>query len=130
MEEIIFTENRSKQVVHLETRKKYLKVIDAAADTGIDRSNIIDCCEGIMNEAKGTHWAYYNDYKSMTEEDIQERLNKHSIALRRCLCVETGQVFNSLAEAERIMNLPRGKVVMVCLGLRKTTGGYHFQYVN
>ncbi len=130
IEEFLFTENRSKQVVHLETRTKYLKVIDAATDTGVDRSNIIDCCEGIMNEAKGTHWAYYHDYKDMTEEDIQEKLSKHTITQRRCMCMETGQVFNSLAEAEKVMGLPNGKVVEVCRGRRKTTGGYHFQYIS
>lgn len=128
--EIIFTQNRSKQVVCLETRKMYGKIIEAAADVGVWRDSIVDCCNGKMVEAEGTHWVYYEDFKRMTEEKIQNKLKQHTTSHKRCRCLDTGQIFNSATEAEKVLKLPKGKVSVVCRGKRNMTGGYHFEYIN
>jgi len=130
IEDTIFINTIGKQVVCLETGKKYARVIDAASDTGIIRDSIIDCCEHRLNETFGTHWVYYSEYINLTTSDIQLILNKHSIAFSRCICVETGEIFAKISEAARKMNLSQSKISLVCSGKRKSTGGYHFKYVD
>lgn len=49
---------------------------------------------------------------------------------KRIECVETGQIFDSFADAARKTKLNRTKIVSVCTGKRKTTGGLHFKYVD
>ena len=129
IEEVMFTSNRSIQVVCLETRKCYKKVIDAMSDTGGIRDSIIDCCKGTMEEAKGLHWVYYEDYKKMSEKDIKRKLRRHTRAYRKCKCIETQQIFSTISSAARALNLSDSKICLVCSGKRRTTGGLHFEYM-
>lgn len=47
---------------------------------------------------------------------------------KRVICVETGETFESFADAARKTGLNRTKIVSCCTGKRNTTGGLHFQY--
>lgn len=49
---------------------------------------------------------------------------------RQIICIETGKVFESQAAAAREMNLSNGHINDVLKGRLKTTGGYHFEYIN
>lgn len=128
IEDYIFINTVGKHVVHLETRKRYAKVIDAQADTGVIRDSIIDCCENRLPETLGGHWVYYDDYLKMTEKDIQDRIKQHTLAFRRCVCLETDEVFESLTAASNKLGVSACKISSVCNGKRRTTGGYHFLY--
>lgn len=130
IERALLSTKCGKTVVCLETRKVYKKAVDAMKDTGSDRNNIIDCCNGLMIESRGLHWAYYDDFLNMTQKDIDKKLKSHTSSRRRCLCVETQQVFESIAEAAKQLNVCQSKITLVCRGDRKTTGGYHFEYVS
>lgn len=48
---------------------------------------------------------------------------------KKVLCRETGTVFNSVSEASRKTGLNRGNISSACLGIHKTAGGYHWQYL-
>ena len=48
---------------------------------------------------------------------------------KKVLCVETGEVFESIGEASRKTGINDGNISKVCLGKRKTTGGYHWEYL-
>jgi hypothetical protein len=61
--------------------------------------------------------------------------NEHKAILiesrqRRVMCIETGEVFESGRKAAEKMNLQRSKISNVCNGIRKTTGGYTFIFVD
>ena len=47
---------------------------------------------------------------------------------RRIRCLDTGEVFESFADAARKTGLNRTKIVSVCTGKRRTTGGMRFEY--
>ena len=49
---------------------------------------------------------------------------------KKVICVETGQIFRTITEAAEKMNLNYARISDVCRGKRKTTGGYHFEYVK
>lgn len=47
---------------------------------------------------------------------------------KKVICIETNQIFNSMSEAERELNLHQGHVSRICKGLLKSTKGYSFKY--
>ena len=50
---------------------------------------------------------------------------------RKVRCIETQIVYQSASEAARqIPKASQSKICMVCRGQRKTSGGYHWEYVN
>lgn len=55
--------------------------------------------------------------------------NKHPNA-RRVVCVDTGEVFDTIKEAEQKYNIAHGKITAVCKNKygRKTAGGYRWKY--
>ena len=61
----------------------------------------------------------------MTREE-----NKKRSWCKKVYCVELDKVFESGAAAARELGLDRSNVCNVCNGKRKTTGGYHFKFVE
>ena len=49
---------------------------------------------------------------------------------RPVLCVETGVIYESTAEATRELGIHNYAIRRVCYGERKTAGGYHWEYVD
>lgn len=49
---------------------------------------------------------------------------------KKVLCVETNTTFNSIIEAAKTLNINAGNITLVCKGLRKTAGSYHWKYFN
>lgn len=46
------------------------------------------------------------------------------------LCIETGIIYNGIHEADRITGINFRNISSVCLGRRKTAGGFHWRYIN
>lgn len=63
-------------------------------------------------------------------EEWKKHLSEAQPHKKKILCIETGTVYDSFAEAARITGLNRTKIVSVCTGKRKTTGGLHFKYAD
>lgn len=49
---------------------------------------------------------------------------------KKILCVETNEVFESLAEAGRVKKIPFQNISKSCLGKRPKAGGYTWRYVE
>lgn len=47
---------------------------------------------------------------------------------KKVLCVETGEVFESLGDAERKTGVHNQSISQVCRGKRKTAGRFHWRY--
>lgn len=73
-----------------------------------------------------------NDYmvgKKLSDE-WKTNLSKAQPHKKKIICIETNIIYESFAEAARKTGLQRTKIVSVCTGNRKSTGGYHFKYVE
>lgn len=47
---------------------------------------------------------------------------------KRVVCVETGQIFNSMKEAGEYVSIDSTHIVACCKGKRKICGGFHWEY--
>ena len=91
--------------------------------TKSEHSKIDSCCKRIGESLKG---------KELSEEHkrkISEAMKNHKSLSKKVLCVETGEVFESAWDAQRKTGINQGHISKVCLGKRKTTGGYHWRFI-
>lgn len=63
-------------------------------------------------------------------EEWKKNLSLSQPHKKRIRCIETNTIYESFADAARETGLNRTKIVSVCTGKRKTTGGYHFCYAD
>lgn len=66
---------------------------------------------------------HYNTEK--TKQKISESKNSTK---KQVQCIETGIVYNSLAEASKASNTDISSISKVCKGLMNSAGGYHWQF--
>ena len=51
--------------------------------------------------------------------------------LRKCVqCVETGIIYSSMREAEKLTGIKHNNISLVCSGQRQTAGGFHWRLVE
>lgn len=55
---------------------------------------------------------------------------KSSKGAKKIICLETGKIFRTGYEAAKEMGLHEQNISRVCNGKRKTTGGFHFEFVE
>ena len=59
-----------------------------------------------------------------------EALKNHKALSKKVLCIETGEVFESATDAQRKTRISHSNISMVCNGIRKTAGSFHWQFVD
>lgn len=67
---------------------------------------------------------YVNNLEWMTCRD-----NKTYSSGKPVRCIETGQIFDSTREAARQLDLHQSCISAICRGERKSTHGYHFEFI-
>ena len=97
---------------------------------GVNPSQITACCKGKRNstgviDGKPAMWMYYSDYKKLSEEEIvkiknQELPNKGRP--KAVICITTGKIYDSAAEAERQTGVDHRCVSKCCNEKYKSTG--------
>lgn len=136
----------AKSVICLETLKVYSTMKEAKEDTGA--SKITECVKGYPKHrtSGGYHWAYYDntkdetfyiellDYKIKDEKEtidnyVKSRKGKKPLhTMKKVICVETNEVFESIRDAGNRYNISFSCICMCCKGKSKTAGGYHWAY--
>lgn len=88
-------------------------------------------CKKYVNHIDGDKG---NNILSNLEWVTQSENMKHAydiglMGTKKCKCIETNEIFNSIREAEAKYNLNNSHITACCKGSRKTHGGYHWEYV-
>jgi hypothetical protein len=84
----------------------------------IGRKHSIESKKKVSLKNKGK--IAWNKNKELTEE---QKCKKY----KKVLCIDTGVIFNSVKEAEKILNIRH--ISSVCRGERNTAGGLTFKYI-
>ena len=123
--------NEAKPVVCLDTGEEYLSATHAAKAIGTSQGNLSAVCQGLRRVAKGLKFAYKEDFeKGIIKADRPNgREGKYHKAARQVLCVETGEVFDTITEAASVKKCSGSHITSVCKGKRKTAGGFKWRYL-
>ena len=114
---------KTKSVICVETGKVYYSIAEASRDTGVAASGICACCINTRKTAGGYHWEYFTDEQDKSiPNPIKEKPQKG-----RVMCVETGEIFASAAEASRLTGINDCGIRRCCQGDQQTSGGYHWK---
>lgn len=100
-----------KPVICIETGKIYKNSKDAEADTGISFTDITRSARGVVKIVGGYHWAYWHEGFQPSERHYAPEGNQG----KSVVCVETGEVFGSVAEAARSVGKENPSTIFACL---------------
>ena len=124
------------------TIKIYNSVQECAREENVPATNISKTACGKHKTCEGFVFMYLNDIINMTVDEIKNyRLKQrkacnysssHSTAKRKIKQLdENGElinIFNSINEASRYLNIDASSITKVCKGRLKQTKGYKFEY--
>lgn len=60
---------------------------------------------------------------------VSEAHKNHKAFSKKVLCIETGEVFESIGDAERKTGIRHSGISKACNGKLKATGGFHWRFV-
>lgn len=115
-------------VQSLEDNIQYENIGEASRITGIDKSSITKCCQGITLTAGGKTWRYLEPdraalYKSVTDN----RVNK---AKKPVYCITTDVYYETVRAAAIATKSDESNIIKVCKGKYKTTNGLKWRYAE
>lgn len=67
-------------------------------------------------------------YGKHHSEECKKYLSDTSPKNKKVICIETGEIFNSISKAAKSINKCAETISSVCRGKSETAGGYHWAY--
>ena len=107
-----------KAVRCIEIGTVFKSISEASKISGINKSQISQCCCGTQTTAGDLHWCY--------EKDFSDALVVMAGKKKKVRCIETGIVYNSQADAFKQTNIRH--ITECCKRTIPTAGGYHWCY--
>ena len=115
--------------VCLEDGKVFKSCAHAARYYNLNRNCVLWACDGKYKSVGKLHFRFIEDYNQLTQEEIHKIIS-YKRPVRKCLCIDTNILYNSLKEASTALSIPAHFIAAVCRGDRNHTHGYHFKYVD
>lgn len=84
------------------------------------------CCKNPYRTFDGKHWCYPDDLESRID-NAEEYAVPRKTAVQ---CLETGKMYESIADASRDTGINHNSIGAVARGDRHKAGGYTWEYVN
>lgn len=91
--------------------------------------------EQLIERLKNNKYHLNQKHTEETKRKISElhkgkhHSRKTEFPARRVICIQTGEIFESLNMAERATGVNHSKISMVCQGKRKSANGFTWKYV-
>lgn len=127
----IWENSNSKKVINLSTNEVYESMISAEKETKTPYQMISRCCRKLQKTSNGYFWAYYDEYSNDREyKEYFDKLMKSFTGKEKgVINLDTGEEFDSLAEAGIRYNIDSSAIIRVCKGIKKTCRGYRWAYL-
>lgn len=108
----------------------YGSVKEVSIKLGLNINSVSAVVNGRKNTIKGYKFEHINEVaKRKADLRIEERhVNKYAAIKRKVICLNSGVIYKSIAEAERELEV--NNVHFVCSGKRGSTKGYKFQFLE
>lgn len=120
---LIKSNGKPRRVICIDTGEIFESIVSAAKKLNINRRTIGDVCSGKKGRACGLKFAF-------ADIPIEERKVFSYKNRRRIFCLNSGEVFDSLADAARKTGINRTSIRNVCIGKIKSTHGLRFAFAD
>ena len=122
--------SHGREIVCLNTKKKFRSIIDGARCYDLLPSDISKCCRrkssygGIHNGEKMI-WLYYDEYEKMTDSELLYYVPKENNCYTKVICLTTGGIFNKIQDAAKWCGLRGSSGIVSCCNNKYSTSGKH-----
>lgn len=132
----LHNKNRRK-IICLNNKKVYDCIKDASDELQVSNGAISHICmdNNRHKMIKGFGFYYYDEFIKLSTVDQENLINKffdyrnsNFIEDKRCVCLETGEVFSGVVEAGRIYNLQQTDIARCCKHKLKHVKNTHWLY--
>lgn len=125
----------SKKVVCINTGEVFNCIRSIEDKFGFSENHISQCCrgnrksEGVINGER-CGWMYYDDYKKISKKDLDILIKELSEnkSHKKVVCINTGEVFNTVTEASLKYNIPIQNISSCCTQKGNKTAGKLGEY--
>ena len=124
---------KCKKVICLNTKECFNSCADVREYLGVSDMSVRDAIKGRShscgtdNEGNKLVWRYLDDYVDMTDTDIHELITLAQIPnggrnKRQIICLNTYQIFDSIAKASNVVNIDSACIIRCCKGETSVAG--------
>lgn len=122
-------------IICLELNKIYNSIAEAERDTGVYHSHICACCNKKLFMAGPYHWLYLEEYNDEYDTCTIIKMIENARIVpkpekKEVVCLETGQIFNSVKEAADYALVERNAIRSCCQGRNQTCKQLHWAYLS
>lgn len=117
-----YLEVRARPVICIDTGIIYPSLKEASRSLGINWTAIQRVCSGHMNSARGKDGHYYQLAYYEEGKTYQLKKLRNIKTPKPVICVNTGEIFGSMHEAAKKMNISQGHISQCCHGKRRHAG--------
>lgn len=112
-------DNKQEKIECIETKEIFDSISSAAVKYGLDPTNLVKACRGIIATCGDKTWRYANAEK----QALYQRKNKRK--KKKVMNVELKTIYNTAYQAGKELMIDRGSINKV-LNSTRTAGGYHW----
>ena len=125
----------SKKVVCINTGEVFNCMLSIEDKYGFSANHISQCCsgdrksEGVINGER-CGWMYYDDYKNLPKKDLDILIKglSENKSHKKVVCINTGEVFNTVTEASLKYNISAQNISSCCTQKGNKTAGKLGEY--
>ncbi len=116
---------KSKRVICLQTLKVFTSAREAGKEMKIDFRSISRSCNRHFS-VKGYSFEFFDENEIYEKRNLEKIHKQENLKIR---CLETGEIYNSLQELSKKLNIPRSSLSNY-LKKNKEINGYHYKKVK
>lgn len=113
------------------TQLTFESITEAARQLNINSGNISQNIKKQIAQVSKYLFVTQEQWDAWSEEEKDKAISSARHGLKKpVICITTGEIFYSLTEAAAKYNLQNSKISNCCKGLRNTTGGKQWMYLD
>ncbi len=125
----------ARKIICVDTGRVFDSIMDAARFFSCRKGGIIRVCQGKRKTHKGLCFKYFDNIetRSATSEESRKKISlslikRNNPNRRPVICIETGEIFQSIFDAGKKLNMDWTGIQKVCHGKRKQNNGLTFAF--
>lgn len=125
----------------IETGEIYECMSDADRKLNVSLGSVSKCIVGKQKSVRGYHFEKMNKMmeemmvfiekkEKLVNSPKRKLIGKDNPAAKAVRCIETGEVYECMSDADRKLNVSDGSVAKCIAGKQKTVKGFHFEKIT
>ena len=119
------------KVINIDTKLEFCSIKEAAEFYSIKANSIGMVCNKQRKTAGGYRWEYLercSNTRKKRDKNIIRKISANNAQKRKVINTDTREIFESIREASKCINIHPSNINNVCRGKRKLAGGYRWAY--